>query len=208
MCLIIHKPADQRIPEELLRAAAVHNPDGWGLMGIDHGDRIVVRKGNRVDSASLIALERQFRSAEYALHLRRRTHGDRSDHNTHPFRVSQDIELMHNGTLKFSSKSRERSDTWHFVHEVLRPLSQRHPGLLSDYGFVRVLEMALRPHNRLALLDRRLRRIVLVNREYGTDFEGLWLSSTRWIDRRLLPLANAPQPQALRYTPAELRFVS
>jgi len=32
MCLIIHQPALAPIPEGLIRAAAMLNPDGWDLM--------------------------------------------------------------------------------------------------------------------------------------------------------------------------------
>lgn len=206
MCLIIHKPADVPIPAELLRAAAVHNVHGWGLMGFDREQRTFVRKGGNVDVETLIRLERRYRHAEYALHLRRQTRGGSGADNAHPFRVIDGIELMHNGTIDLPTRQPGRSDTWHFVHQVLRPLAQRHPGLLSDYGFVRVLELALRPQNKLALLDRRLRRIVLINRAHGAEFEGLWLSGTRWIDRGLLPLADAPQAQERRYSASEIRF--
>src|SRR3546814_16355152 len=66
-----------------------------------------------------------------------------------------------------------KSDTWHFVTDVLRPLAQRHVGLLSDYAFVQILELGLRADTKLALLDQRLRRIVIVNRAYGVEVDGL-----------------------------------
>src|SRR3546814_3848034 len=86
---------------------------------------------------------------------------------------------MHNGTLKLKARVPGKSDTWHFVTDVLRPLAQRHVGLLSDYAFVQILELGLRADNKLALLDQRLRRIVIVNRAYGVEVDGLWLSNTR-----------------------------
>ena len=61
--------------------------------------------------------------------------------------------------------------------------------------------------NRLPDLDERLRRIVLINREHGAEFEGLWLSNTRWIDRARFPLALTPQPQERSWTPEELEFL-
>jgi hypothetical protein len=33
MRLLIHQPAHPPIPEGLIRAAAMLNPDGWGLVG-------------------------------------------------------------------------------------------------------------------------------------------------------------------------------
>ncbi|HEY1075440.1 MAG TPA: class II glutamine amidotransferase [Fontimonas sp.] len=208
MCLIIHKPAGLRIPQELLRAAARHNAEGWGMMGFERGGRVFVRKEASVDIDTLLDLESQYHDAEYALHLRKQTRGGSGLDNVHPFRVIQGIELMHNGTLELSERVPGRSDTWHFVHDVLRPLAQRHPGLLSDQAFIRVLELGLQPQNKAALLDRLQRRIVLINRAHGAEFEGLWLSSTRWIDRSLFPLHHAPQPQARDYTAHDVNFSS
>lgn len=208
MCLIIHKPAGLRIPLELLRAAARHNTDGWGIMGFERGGRAFVRKEAVVDIEALLDVESQYRDAEYALHLRKQTRGGSGVENAHPFRIIHGVELMHNGTLDLHERVAGRSDTWHFVHDVLRPLAQRYPGLLSDHAFVRVLELGLQPQNKLALLDRGQRRIVLLNRAHGAEFEGLWLSSTRWIDRTVFPLHDAPQPQARDYSAHDVNFSS
>ncbi len=208
MCLIIHKPAGVPIPGALLRAALIHNADGWGLMGFERNGRSIVRKGDHINLDSLIDLERQYRDAEIALHLRRQTRGGSGADNAHPFRVADGIYLMHNGTLDLPLREHGRSDTWHFVSDVLRPLASRHPGLLSDHGFVRVLEFGLRPQNRMILMDRRLRRLVTINRAHGVEFEGLWLSGTRWIDRETLPLDRPPQAQARSHRVETVGFAS
>lgn len=87
---------------------------------------------------------------------------------------------MHNGTLDLPLREPGRSDTWHFARDVLRPLASRHPGLLSDHGFARVLEFGLRPQNCMALMDRRPRRLATINRVHGVEFEGLWQRPLRW----------------------------
>lgn len=207
MCLIIHKPAGVEIAEELLAAGAAHNPDGWGLMGFDANGRPLIQRRATVDVAELIDVERALRGSEYVLHLRRQTKGGSGLDNVHPFKVIDGVWLMHNGTLKLSARVPGKSDTWHFVTDVLRPLAQRHTGLLSDYAFVQVLELGLRADNKLALLDQRLQRIVIVNRAHGVEVDGLWLSNTRWLDRDLYPLAQVLQPQERRVGVRELRFV-
>ena len=207
MCLIVHKPSGLRIPHELLEAALTLNPDGWGVMGFEHDGRLLLDRGTHIDAAALRDFESRHIEAEYALHLRKQTRGSSGLENTHPFRIVEGLYLMHNGTLPIEARLPGRSDTWHFTAEVLRPLAQRHPGLLSDYAFVRLLELGLRPENKLALLDERLRRIVLINRGHGAEFEGLWLSNTRWIDRARFPLALTPQPQERSWTPEELEFL-
>ncbi len=207
MCLIIHKPAGLRIPQELLQAALSLNPDGWGVMGFEPGGRLLLDRGTQIQPEQLIEFEEQHVEAEYALHLRKQTRGSSGLENVHPFRVADGLYLMHNGTLPIEARLPGRSDTWHFTADVLRPLAQRHPGLLSDYAFVRLLELGLRAENKLALLDERLRRIVLVNRGHGAELEGLWLSNTRWIDRARFPLASTPQPQERSWSPQEIEFL-
>ena len=207
MCLIIHKPAGAEIPADLIAAAAVHNAEGWGLMGFDESGRLLIEKRTVVNVDELIDVEHAHRGAEYVLHLRRQTKGGSGLDNVHPFKVVDGVYLMHNGTLKLETRVPGKSDTWHFVSDVLRPLAQRHPGLLSDYAFVQILEHGLKPENKLALLDQRLRRIVLVNRAHGVEVDGLWISNTRWLDRKLYPLAQPLQPQEQQYGAHELRFV-
>ena len=207
MCLIIHKPAGAEIPQDLLAAASAHNPDGWGLMGFDDDGRVLIERHAIVDVDQLIDIERKYRNAEYVLHVRRQTRGGSGLDNVHPFKIVDGVWLMHNGTLKLDVRVPGKSDTWHFVTDVLRPLAQRHPGLLSDYAFVQVLEQGLRAENKLALLDQRLRRIVLVNQAHGVEVDGLWLSNTRWLDRGLYPLAQPLQPQERRYEAEELNFL-
>lgn len=207
MCLIIHKPAGMEIPADLLTAAAAHNADGWGLMGFDDENRLLLERHALVNVSELIATEQALRAYEYVLHLRRQTRGGSGLDNVHPFKVANGIWLMHNGTVQLRTRVPGKSDTWHLVSDVLRPLVQRHPGLLSDYAFVQILEHGLRSENKLALLDQRLRRIVLINRQHGVELDGLWLSNTRWIDRKLFPLAQALQTQERRPEPETLRFV-
>ncbi|HXG28059.1 MAG TPA: hypothetical protein VNJ47_04335 [Nevskiales bacterium] len=207
MCLIIHKPAGERIPEDLLRAGASLNHDGWGLMGFDTNGKPLVERRSELNIEELLATERSLRGAEYALHLRRRTRGDTSEFNAHPFRVTDDIYLMHNGTLGLETATPGRSDTWHLVHRYLRPLEKRWPGLLRDSTLHALLQIALPPENRVVLMLTRAKRLVILNRHHGVEFEGLWLSNARWIDRRLLPLDGIAAPQERSFDVEELRFL-
>lgn len=207
MCLIIHKPAEVRIPEELISAAAVHNPDGWGVMGFAADGRTFVEKRAQVHVAEIADLLWQHRDAELALHLRRQTRGAGDLDNAHPFAFGDGLWLMHNGTLPLAPRVPGRSDSWHLAHDLLRPLAQRHPGIASDHGFLRVLELGLKPENKAAILDKHHRRIALLNREHGAELDGLWLSSTRWIDQARFPLALPPQPQERAHPPGRVHFL-
>lgn len=207
MCVIIHKPQGAAIPEDLLAAALTLNRDGWGLMGLDDEGSVILERHAESKLSHIVDALSRHRDADLVLHLRQRTKGTEGIENAHPFKLAERLYLMHNGTLDLSRPVAGRSDTWHFVQDVLRPLHQNYTGLLADPAFLRVLELALKPENKIVLLDGRIGRIAILNRQHGAEFEGLWLSNTRWIDRRLLPLVHTPQAQMRSYSADELQFV-
>ena len=88
----------------------------------------------------------------------------------------------------------------------LRPLVDRHPNLALDPGFLRIFERSLGASNRVVLLSQPARRIEILNADQGTSYEGLWLSSTRWIDQGVLEIPGALQPQRRSYQPTGLQF--
>jgi len=48
--------------------------------------------------------------------------------NCHPFKVTEDLVMIHNGVLDIATTSKpRRSDTWHYVDGVLAPMAQRDP---------------------------------------------------------------------------------
>lgn len=207
MCLIVHKPAHARIPHDLLVAAARLNDDGWGLMGHDAQGRRLLERHPDLDLDELLATEERLASAEYALHLRRRTRGRVDEANTHPFEVDDGVFLMHNGTLQFEEGIAGDSDTRSFSELVLRPLSRRYPGLLADREFLHLLELSMTPANKAVLYDFPRRRFDVLNRPHGAEFEGLWLSSIKWVDAGVLPLSAGHAVQQRAYDAREVSFL-
>jgi hypothetical protein len=207
MCLILHKPAGISVPGELIEAAAAFNRDGWGLMGWAANGSLLLERHAEVDALQVIHRLRALRDAELCLHLRLRTRGGEAAENLHPLKVSDRFHLMHNGTLKLAARVPGLSDSWHLAVDVLRPLAVNWPDLLGHPSFLALVEASLTPENKVVLLDTQARGFIFYNRQHGAEFEGLWLSSTRWIDRRVLPLSNAPQPQQKTYAASELDFL-
>lgn len=194
MCVLIHKPAGITVPGDLLRAAAALNSDGFGLMGITEAGQVLVHRQPRVDVSTLGDRLDDLRTAELALHLRRRTYGGRSACNAHPFEIDDGVYLMHNGELRLPVQNPEHSDTWHFVSEVLRPIARRWPGLVGSKPFARLLDTVLAPDNRMVLFDTRSKQIHVANRRAGFEYQGLWVSSARWLDSRLFQVPGNAHP--------------
>jgi hypothetical protein len=207
MCLILHKPPGVPVPSDLIEAASAFNRDGWGLMGFQPDGEILIERHAQVEPARIAQRLAALDRAELCLHLRLRTRGSDAPENGHPIKVSEHFHLMHNGTLRTRTRVPGRSDSWHFAVDLLRPLAQNWPDALGHDSFAALVEAGLTADNKIVLLDARARRLLFFNRHYGAEFEGLWLSSTRWIDRRKLALAQAPQPQQRTYMAAELDFL-
>ncbi|MDR3418164.1 MAG: hypothetical protein P4L83_18480 [Nevskia sp.] len=207
MCLILHKPAGRNVPRELVEAAAAFNKDGWGLMGFDAGGEPLLERYAQVDAAAIDRRLQSLQDAELCLHLRLRTRGSDLADNAHPIKVSERFQLMHNGTLRLRARVPGHSDSWHFAIDLLRPLAVNWPEMLSHPSFLALVEAGLTHENKVVLLDTQQRRLIFYNRHHGAEFEGLWLSSTRWIDRRRLALSHAPQPQQKTYRAGDLDFL-
>lgn len=207
MCLILHKPAGVRVPRELIDAAAALNRDGWGLMGFRDDGKLLVERHAQVEPQHIDQRLRELDDTELCLHLRLRTRGSDAPDNTHPIKVSDRFYLMHNGTLRLKSRVPGRSDSWHFAVDLLRPLAVNWPDMLSHPSFLTLVEAGLTSDNKIAVMDAQARRWIFFNHRHGVEFEGLWLSSTKWIDQRRLPLSPAPQAQQKTYTAGDLHFL-
>lgn len=200
MCLIIHKPRHVEVPIDLLKSAAEHNPDGFGLMFFGGSSWVNVKRRR---TTCFNALRRAYRSVgdqECVIHLRLRTRGDITAANTHPFRVAPDVYMAHNGTLDIDCRVEGRSDSWHAANDYLRPILRHNPDLLHSHDFQTLLKTWIGPDNRLVFMDARRRKTVIVNREHGAEFQGLWLSNTRWFDAARFGL---PQQERIAVEPRQ-----
>ena len=56
MCVLIHKPAGIAVPEPIIRSAALHNADGWGVMGhTADGETVLEREHVQLNSRIPVA---------------------------------------------------------------------------------------------------------------------------------------------------------
>lgn len=183
MCLIITAPAGVTVEDEWLRDFYQRNNDGYGFM-YAHDNQLHVLK--RLGTAEqFIADWRSLEQYDRAVHLRMRTHGDIDLVNCHPYWVTgydNDSELplamMHNGILASGNDvDPTKSDTWHYINDVLKPLLAKYPHLIQDPVFQRLVEEHIDSNNRFVFLDS-LGRMVTLNYGEGVLWEGMWLSNT------------------------------
>lgn len=110
MCVILHKT--NHVKEQDIADAYEYNSDGFGVMYRENG-KVVVDKGLYTLETILHKLW-YLRDIEYVAHFRITTRGKTNHQNCHPFQVSDNVWMMHNGTLNINIDNPNMSDTWHF----------------------------------------------------------------------------------------------
>lgn len=124
MCLAVYKPAGVPPDWEAYREGFRCNSHGAGFAVVDSGS-VKICKGFFSFDDFRSAFE-PYADSQAAIHFRLATHGERDSANCHPFRVTDDLAMIHNGVLSIACNvNKAMSDTWHYVELVLRPMAHR-----------------------------------------------------------------------------------
>jgi len=126
MCLAIYKPANTQTDWFAYRNGFEANDDSWGFAAVVDG-AIVTRCGIGDFNEFREAFE-PYADRQAIIHFRWATHGKTDTGNCHPFMVSNDLAVIHNGIISIKCDvNTDRSDTWHFNELVLKPMHARDP---------------------------------------------------------------------------------
>lgn len=177
MCLLIHQPRGVTFSRADIADFAKRNPDGFGVA---YGDGKRLHLLRLVGSLSEIqdAYTRHAAGRECVIHFRMTTHGETNADNAHPYPITPDIALAHNGMLAIGNPHDESmSDTWHLVEFFIRPIAQTDPDLLFNPVWGEMLGRLIGSGNKLAIAHRD-GRVAIINKAAGTTHKGAWLSNT------------------------------
>lgn len=177
MCILIKQPEGHTFTKRQVKDFWDRNSDGFGIMfgnGKElHTLRMVggfkqVWRNYREHAAGKACL----------LHWRMATHGAATAENAHPFMVTPDIALMHNGCLDMGNPVfKTWTDTQHLVEFFLRPIAEANPDVIFDPEWGKMLGSLIGSSNRLAFAHAD-GRMALVNASYGVTYRGCWYSNT------------------------------
>lgn len=177
MCLLVNQPA-MTFTNDFLLDVYSKNSDGLGIM-FAADNKVQVRKIVPKTAKDFIDFYNEF-AAERACvwHARMMTHGDINLENCHPYKVTDDIWLAHNGVLSMGNDANPRmSDTWHFIDKILHPALRHNPDLMEDKDWIRYIERIIGTSNKFSMV-RSDGLIQTLNKASGVEFEGAWLSNT------------------------------
>jgi predicted glutamine amidotransferase len=177
MCILIQHPANTAFTDELLLDFYQHNPDGFGAVYAENGELVVIKTLGKPDEIKAIYHE-VLKGRECIIHYRMKTHGDIDLDNCHPYHVTDDIWMAHNGILSMGNPiDPRRSDTWHFIEYILRPALTANPELLFDVDYQDYIGDMIGTSNKFAFMHSD-GRSVIINESAGVNHEGAWLSNT------------------------------
>lgn len=154
MCLIIIKPKNIEFPnKELLYQAFKQNPDGAGIAYNQNG-KVYISKGymsyNHFINYYEDIIQKISKKSTLIIHFRKASRGRVNAELTHPFPISNDIEILkqlfikteyavvHNGTIKqidkYWKKERKLSDTIIFIQKYLSLIAQNENWFNKEYN--------------------------------------------------------------------------
>lgn len=117
MCLIIKNLDGKPIPFSVIRAAVKNNKDGYGRLDLPSGK---VRKTLDMQEALKMAME----PGPAVHHFRLGTAGGKTIENVHPFEITKNWLLFHNGTVP-SFNGKTKSDS-HNLANFLRGMNRKY----------------------------------------------------------------------------------
>ena len=178
MCLLVNQPATTAFTDEFIEDVYKKNSDGFGVMYAEDG-KVHVYKCLPRNAQDMIDFYRAHAEGRDCVwHARMQTHGDIDLDNCHPYRVTDDIWLAHNGILSTGNAAdKTKSDTWHFIHNILAPALKGDPDLMLDLNWQKFIGSMIGTGNKFGLV-RADGKTVVINELSGINFVGAWLSNT------------------------------
>jgi len=179
MCILIHQPKDYCFTAEHLADFYSKNPDGFGAI-VNHNDErgVVVYKivGSLKDIEDLY-----FKSVacyESVIHFRMKTHGDIDLDNCHPYIVTDNLWMAHNGILSSGNdKDRSKSDTWHYIKDFIRPMLEQTPDALDNPYIRGYIGAHIGASNKFGFMSNE-GKVYIINKHSGVEYDGVWYSNT------------------------------
>lgn len=178
MCLLVQQTTQSKFTDEFLADVFTKNQDGLGVMYAD-GGKLHVHKSLPATAADFIDFYRKHADGRNCVwHARMQTHGDIDFDNCHPYKVTDDVWLAHNGILSTGNDAdKSKSDTWHFIQNFIRPALIGNPELLTDVNWQKFVGEIIGRSNKFALV-RADGAVVVINAHAGVNYENAWLSNT------------------------------
>ncbi len=194
MCLIITGPAKSIVSTLLNNSLLLEdiydsNGDGVGVMYANSKGKLRVYKSLPKSWQQAQNWIKQLPNDDrmLAMHWRWRTHGEINLDQCHPYHITDNLAMMHNGVLHTGNMADvSKSDTWHFIQDYLADLVADAPKVVHKPSMAEFIGEYI-GDNRFVFMDGD-GDMTVVNRDQGIEHGDLWFSNTyAWTPRLLIP---------------------
>lgn len=173
MCIIITKDRDVKpLDRAYFERAWDSNSDGGGVVWREPDGTVKIKKGI-MEKDQFLKLLDKVNKKDYAFiaHFRIRSVGEVKPENCHPF-VLDHLTFAHNGTLTHLQAEQGKTDSETFGLACLKD---------KDMNFLKenqlLVELAI-GSSKMAFMDNETGEILILNKEYGVERDGCWMSNT------------------------------
>lgn len=176
MCLAIVSPAGKIVPKEHLENGFAGNSDGAGFAVATPDRKLIIKKGFfKFDEFHKAYLP--YENLPCLIHFRIGTSGKKDAANCHPWRITEDVALIHNGILPMKVDG-DLSDTGIFSRHLMTPHFQHMPKeWWKSQSFRWLFEEAIGFSNKIAIMDNE-GEVVILNETHGEWDNGVWYSNS------------------------------
>lgn len=172
MCILVIKPAGVKLPaKNIIQNCYDNNPDGCGMMWVEDG-QVMIDKG-LYDFETFYSKLLQHEEGNLVFHCRIKTHGEISQENCHPFKITDEFALAHNGIL--SVKCYEgKTDSESFGIDYMSHLKKED---LLNYKIWKILnEIVVHNGSKVAVMTND-DKIIAFNKEGFIKENGVYFSN-------------------------------
>lgn len=179
MCVAIYLPKETALAESILKDCHTANPHSIGYMFVQKS-KIVIRKFLKwEDFLPVYHVDHAAHGAtkDFVIHFRIATSGKIDLDNCHPFEVTSNTAMVHNGIISCTPGDAELNDTRKFC-EAIAPLLSKEGVWEHKFFWTMILE-TIGTYNKLVFM-RADGSIKIVGESKGTWKEGVWFSNMSW----------------------------
>jgi hypothetical protein len=151
----------------------VENGDGWGVMWAKD-NKIQIRKGIEKNDFWKIVKECKYEDVTY--HLRFATHGDVNIENCHPFQVTDNVWMAHNGIINVPEIDTGMSDSYNWSKYVLGPILKQNEKLFGTMPLKEMVQAMIGSYNKIVLLKSNGEKQI-INQSQGIIVDEIWYSN-------------------------------
>jgi predicted glutamine amidotransferase len=181
MCIAINSPKGTSPTKGALETSFDYNPDGAGYCFAKNG-KIIIRKGFFSFKSFLKSYQRDdIQGLNKLIHFRIATSGQVDKANCHPFLITDEVAMIHNGIIPHFGNKKE-NDTLQFAKLVLRPIIKENGVKILLNSSIQKMIIDSIGNSKLAFLDNQGSSYI-INEQKGHRHHKIWYSNDTYKTR-------------------------